>query len=48
VLLSLAVGTIAAPMSRLVGVMSQKISTLLYALNAVADKKQAGNKENNS
>ena len=49
VLLAMAVGTIAAPMTRLAGVMNQKISTLLYALQAVADKReQAGNKENNS
>lgn len=39
VLLSQVVGTIAAPMTGLVGVMNQKISSLLYALNAVADKK---------
>jgi large subunit ribosomal protein L10 len=42
VLLAQAVGTIAAPMTRLAGVMSQKISTLLYALKAVADKKGSG------
>ncbi|MDD3276358.1 MAG: 50S ribosomal protein L10 [Kiritimatiellales bacterium] len=33
------VGTIAAPMTQLVGVMNQKVCSLLYVLNAVADKK---------
>jgi large subunit ribosomal protein L10 len=35
------VGTIAAPMSNLVGVMNQKLASLVYVLNAVADKKSA-------
>ena len=35
------VGTIAAPMSNLVGVMSQKLASLVYVLKAVADKKNA-------
>lgn len=35
------VGTIAAPMSNLVGVMNQKLASLVYVLNAVADKKNA-------
>ena len=35
------VGTIAAPMSNLVGVMSQKLASLVYVLKAVADKKSA-------
>ena len=35
------VGTIAAPMSNLVGVMSQKLATLVYVLKAAADKKSA-------
>ncbi len=39
VLLSMVVGTIAAPMSQLVGVFQQKVASLLYALQAVADKK---------
>jgi len=43
VLLGMMVGTIAAPMTRLVGVMNQKLASLLYVLNAVADKKVAGN-----
>lgn len=38
-LLSMVVGTIAAPMSQLVGVFQQKTASLLYALNAVIDKK---------
>lgn len=43
VLLGRMVGTIAAPMTRLVGVMNQKVASLLYVLKAVADKKAAGN-----
>jgi large subunit ribosomal protein L10 len=43
VLLGQVVGTIAAPMTRLVGTMSQKLATLVYALKAVADKKTGGN-----
>lgn len=43
VLLGRVVGTIAAPMTRLVGVMNQKVASLLYVLKAVADKKAAGN-----
>jgi large subunit ribosomal protein L10 len=39
VLLGQLVGTVAAPMSRLVGVMSQKVSSLLYVLKAVEAKK---------
>ena len=35
------VGTIAAPMSNLVGVMSQKLATVVYVLKAAADKKSA-------
>jgi large subunit ribosomal protein L10 len=38
-LLSMVVGTIAAPMSSLVGVFQQKVSSLLYVLQAAADKK---------
>lgn len=38
-LLSMVVGTIAAPMSQLVGVFQQKVSSLLYVLQAGADKK---------
>ncbi len=38
-LLGMMVGTIAAPMSQLVGVFQQKVSSLLYVLQAAADKK---------
>jgi large subunit ribosomal protein L10 len=41
VLLSMFVGTVAAPMSQLVGVMNQKISSLLYVLKAVEEKKNS-------
>ena len=34
------VGTIAAPMTQLVGVMNQKVCSLLYVLNAVCEKKE--------
>jgi large subunit ribosomal protein L10 len=39
VMLARMVGTVAAPMSALVGVMQQKLSTLVYVLKAVEDKK---------
>ena len=35
------VGTLAAPMSRLVGVMTQKLASLVYVLRAIEDKKRA-------
>lgn len=35
------VGTLAAPMSRLVGVMTQKLSSLMYVLRAIEEKKRA-------
>lgn len=35
------VGTLAAPMTNLVGVLSQKLASLVYVLKAVADKKNA-------
>lgn len=38
-LLGMMVGTLAAPMSQLVGVFQQKASSLLYVLKAAADKK---------
>jgi len=38
-LLGMVVGTIAAPMSQLVGVFQQKVASLLYVLQAAADKK---------
>jgi large subunit ribosomal protein L10 len=41
VLQGMLVGTIAAPMSNLVGVMSQKLASLVYVLKAAADKKNA-------
>ena len=39
IMLARFVGTVAAPMTRLVGVMSQKVSSLLYALKAIEKKK---------
>lgn len=39
VMLSILVGTVAAPLSQLVGVFSQKLLTLLYVLKAVEAKK---------
>lgn len=39
VLYAQVVGTLAAPMSQVVGVMNQKLCSLLYLLKAVADKK---------
>ena len=39
VLLAQVVGTIAAPMTQVVGVMQQKVTSLLYVLQAAADKK---------
>lgn len=35
------VGTLAAPLANLVGVMSQKLASLVYVLQAAADKKNA-------
>ena len=43
VMLGRVVGTIAAPMTQLVGVMRQKVTSLLYVLSAVAEKKSGGN-----
>jgi large subunit ribosomal protein L10 len=39
ILLGRFVGTVAAPMTRLVGVMNQKVLTLLYVLKAIEKKK---------
>ena len=39
VMLAMLVGTVAAPMSQLVGVFSQKLQSLLYVLKAVEEKK---------
>ena len=41
IMLSLTVGTIAAPMTQFVGVLNQKLLTLLYVLKAVEEKKSA-------
>ena len=40
VLRAMLLGTLQAPCSQLVGVMNQKVSTLVYVLNAVKDKKE--------
>lgn len=39
VMLSMLVGTIAAPLQQLVGVLNQKISSIVYVLKAVEEKK---------
>lgn len=39
VLYSMLVGTLAAPMTRLVGVLQQKVASLVYVLNAIQEKK---------
>lgn len=41
VLLGQLVGTVAAPLTRLVGVLKQKVSTIVYVLKAIEDKKNA-------
>jgi len=41
VMLAMFVGTLAAPMSQLVGVFNQKLSSLLYVLKAVEEKKKS-------
>jgi len=41
VLLAQLVGTVAAPLTRLVGVLKQKVSSIVYVLKAVEDKKNA-------
>lgn len=41
VLLGQVVGTVAAPLSRLVGALKQKVSTIVYVLKAVEEKKNA-------
>ncbi|MGD9874427.1 MAG: 50S ribosomal protein L10 [Kiritimatiellia bacterium] len=40
VMQAMLLGTLAAPMTRLAGVLSQKVASLLYVLKAVEDKKQ--------
>jgi large subunit ribosomal protein L10 len=42
IMLGILVGTIAAPMTQLVGVMQQKVLSLLYVLKAVEEKKKGG------
>jgi large subunit ribosomal protein L10 len=42
VLLGRFVGTVAAPLSRLVGVLQQKVASLLYVLRAIQEKKEKG------
>ena len=42
VMLGMLAGTLAAPISRLVGVMNRKVATLVYVLNAIAEKKSGG------
>ncbi|MBM4147428.1 MAG: 50S ribosomal protein L10 [Lentisphaerae bacterium] len=39
-MLGIVVGTIAAPMTRLVGVLSQKAASVVYVLKAIEDKKR--------
>jgi large subunit ribosomal protein L10 len=39
-LLAQVVGTIAAPLSRLVGVLQQKVASVLYVLKAIQEKKE--------
>lgn len=41
VLLGQVVGTVAAPLTRLVGVLKQKVSTIVYVLKAIEEKKNA-------
>ena len=40
VLLAMMVGTIAAPMTQMVGVLQQKVASLLYVLKAAQEKKE--------
>jgi len=42
IMLAQVVGTIAAPMTRLAGVLNQKVCSLLYVLQAAKDKKEKG------
>ena len=42
-LLGQLVGTLAAPMTQLVGVFQQKVASIVYALKAIEEKKQQGN-----
>ena len=40
VLLSMLVGTVAAPMTQLAGVFKQKVASLVYVIKAVQEKKE--------
>lgn len=40
VLLAMFVGTVAAPLSRLVGVLQQKVASVVYVLKAIQEKKE--------
>ena len=40
ILLAILVGTIAAPLTQLVGVLQQKIASVVYVLKAIRDKKE--------
>lgn len=42
IMLGMLLGTMAAPMTQLVGVMQQKVLSLLYCLKAIEDKRQKG------
>jgi large subunit ribosomal protein L10 len=41
ILLGIVVGTIAAPLSRLVGVLNQKVASIVYVLKAIEEKKKS-------
>jgi len=41
-LLAKVVGTLAAPLSQMVGVLNQKVASLVHVLNAVKSKKEEG------
>jgi large subunit ribosomal protein L10 len=41
VLLGIVVGTIAAPLSRLVGVLNQKVASIVYVLKAIEEKRKS-------
>lgn len=42
IMLGILVGTVAAPMTRVVGVLNQKLLSLLHVLKAIEDKKSQG------
>ena len=41
ILLATVLGTLAAPMRQLVGVLNQKVASILYLLKAIQEKKEA-------